>query len=448
MFKEQKSKVKFKNSIKMKLLIIPLLIVFIGVLIIGSVSSYITRENLLNEMEVNGFARLEEVIGRIQDNTEALETIDNQIEEKIHVASTIVVNNQEELDNNYLKKLAKDLGVLEINWYDDNAVTLYSTVEEYVGWQPDEGHPVNLFMKGSETFKVEDIRIDTVSGESKKYGYLKAPNGHFVQVGLDAADVQALTEKFSYQNIVEEIATDEFLEYGIFIGTDYSSIAHSNRELIGHKYTDEGTHTAAVEGKPYSQMYFYEPSQVNVYDILYPVTIDGEHIGALSIGFSMVNVEKAIQKNYFTFALLGFGIFLLIGIILYFFSNQIIKIIDELKNNLSAIASGDFSIKIKEKLINRKDELGIMATSVQETVDVLGQTLKEVKNQSMEVNTNADTLAGTSEEMSRSSQELAETIQQVAEGATNQARDLDDIIGSLSELTSNIDHVYSELEGV
>jgi len=448
MSENQSRKVKLTNSIKTKLLVIPLLVVFIGVLIMGGVSSYITRENLLDEMEVNGYARLQEVIDRIENNKEALDTINDQIEEKIQVAATIVVNNQDQLDNAYLKKLAKDLGVLEINWYDSKGVTLYSTVDAYVGWQPDEGHPVDVFMKGSDTFKVEDIRIDTVSNESKKYGYLKTNNGHFVQVGLEADAVQNLTEKFSYQNIVEEIASDEFLEYAILIDQNYSSVAHSDRELIGFKYTDEGTHTAAVEGKPYSQIYYYEPSEVNVYDVLYPVTIDGEHIGALSIGFSMVNIENAIQKNYFIFALLGLGIFLIIGFILYFFSNKIIKIINQLKSNLEIIASGDFSINISEKLLKRKDELGIMATSVEETVSILGGTLKGVRMQSKEVNSNADVLAGTSEEMSRSSQELAETIQQVAEGATNQARDLDDIIHSLSELTSNIDQIYSELEGV
>jgi len=448
MSEKQSKKVKLSSSIKTKLLVIPLLVVFIGVLIMGAVSSYITRENLLNEMQVNGYARLREVITRIEDNKEALDTINNQIEEKIHVAATIIVNNQDQLNNAYLNKVANDLGVLEINWYDSNGVTLYSTVDAYVGWTPDEGHPVEVFMKGNESFKVEDIRIDTVSGESKKYGYLKANNGQFVQVGLDAAAVQNLTEKFSYQNIVEEIASDEFLEYAIFIDQNYSSIAHSDRELIGFEYTDEGTHTAAIEGKPYSQIYYYEPSEVNVYDVLYPVIIDGEHLGALSIGFSMVNIENAIKKNNMFFALLGLGIFLIIGFILYFFSNKIIKIINQLKVNLETIASGDFSIKISDKLLSRKDELGIMATSVQETVSVLGTTLKEVRKQSKEVNGNADVLAGTSEEMSRSSQELAETIQQVAEGATNQANDLDDIIHSLSELTSNIDQVYSELGGV
>jgi methyl-accepting chemotaxis protein len=448
MSEKQSRKIKLTRSIKAKLLVIPLIVVFIGVLIMGSVSAYITRDNLLNEMEVNGYARLQEVIDRLEDNKEALETIDNQIQEKLRVAATIVVKNQDQLSNMYLKKLAEDLGVLEINWYDSNAVTLYSTVDSYVGWQPDEGHPVDEFMRSDMQYKDEAIRIDTVSGESKKYSYLKARDGSFVQVGLDAANIQNLTEKFSYQNIVEEIASDEFLEYAIFIDKNYTSVAHSDRELIGFKYTDEGTHTAAIEGKPYSQIYYYEPSEVNVYDVLYPVTIDGEHIGALSIGFSMVNIENAIEKNYLIFALLGLGIFLIIGFILYFFSNKIIKIINQLKSNLEVIASGDFSIKISKKLLKRKDELGIMAASVQETVSTLGATLKEVRMQSQEVNSNADVLAGTSEEMSRSSQELAETIQQVAEGATNQARDLDDIIHSLSELTANIDQVYSELEGV
>lgn len=441
-------KIKFRHSITMKLLVMPLIIILIGVVIMGGISAYITRQNLLDEMEVNGYARLQEVIHRIQGNKEALETLNRQIEEKIMVAATMTVNQQENLSNLLVKKLAKDLGVLEINWYDSNGYIIYSTVDEYIGWKPEAGHPVDVFKNSDDLSKIEDIRIDTVSGESKKYGYLKGKKGHFVQVGLDAKSVQSLREKFSYQSIVEEIASDEFLEYGIFIGTDYSSIAHSNRELIGHKYTDEGTHSAAVEGIPYSQIYYYEPSEVNVYDILYPVTIDGEHVGALSIGFSLVNIEKAIQKSNMIFLGLGLTIFTLIGITLYLFSNKIIHVIDELKNILSRVSIGDFRVNIKEKLLRRNDELGVMSVAVQNTVDILGNTLIEVKAQSNEVNINADTLASTSEQMSRSSQELAETIQQVATGATHQASDLDEIISSLSNLTENIEQGNKELESV
>lgn len=42
-----------KKSIKFKMVALPLMLIFVGVSIIGGISSYFARENLLNEMRAN-----------------------------------------------------------------------------------------------------------------------------------------------------------------------------------------------------------------------------------------------------------------------------------------------------------------------------------------------------------------------------------------------------------
>lgn len=43
-----------KDSIRVKLISIPLIVVFIAIAAIAAISSYFTRESLLDEMKVNG----------------------------------------------------------------------------------------------------------------------------------------------------------------------------------------------------------------------------------------------------------------------------------------------------------------------------------------------------------------------------------------------------------
>jgi methyl-accepting chemotaxis protein len=435
------------SSIKTKILIIPLIIILIGVIAMGGISSYVARENLLDEMKSSGVARLEQLESRVNDNVRAVDNINESLTDKIEMTGNMVVRNQLRLTSGFLRNLATDGDIVELNWFNRNGEIVYSSIDSYVGWQAPEDHPVQDFINGNEKVAVEEIRQDSESGEFRKYGYVRGTNGQFAQIGLNADRVQELTEEFSYQSLVDEIGAEEDLVYALFINRDLEAIAHSNHDRIGKVMTDDGSKSAAVDGKFYSSEYTYDDS-IEVYDVVYPLEVNGEHVGALNIGFSMEKVQNAIQKNIMIFVGVGIAIFLLIGSILYFFSSNIIKIISELSKDMSIMASGDFTVNTPEKALKRTDELGTMARSVKGMIESMRRTLGEVKDKSGQVNNSADALAGTSEEMSRSSQELSETIQQVAEGATNQARDIDDIVSSLGELTNNIDRVYNELENV
>ncbi|SHH36459.1 methyl-accepting chemotaxis protein [Thermosyntropha lipolytica DSM 11003] len=323
-----------------------------------------------------------------------------------------------------------------------------STVDEYVGWKAEEGHPVYNFMVSGENFLTEDIREDTVSGEYKKYGYVRADGGNFVQIGINADAVQKITDKFSYQTIVEEIALNQNIVYALVIDKDGIAVASSDEKEIGTKLEDEGSITAAVEGKPYAEIYFDEGLKIKVYNVLLPLVVNGEHMGAVNIGFSMAGVEGVIKKNIMTFGITGLIIFMLIALVLYNSASGIVKSIDKLKENVEFIARGDLGIKVEEILVSRTDEIGKIARAVDEMTSFLRSMINNIRSKSDEINASSESLAAISEEMSASSQELATTIQQVAQGAANQAGDLQNIVKLLAELTNNIENVYGELEKV
>ena len=74
--------------------------------------------------------------------------------------------------------------------YNSNAEIVNSSVKELVGLVVEEGHPVNNFMKSSDSELMEDIRQDSESGDFVKNGYLKDTDGYFIQVGIAADRVQ------------------------------------------------------------------------------------------------------------------------------------------------------------------------------------------------------------------------------------------------------------------
>ncbi|MDO9490672.1 hypothetical protein, partial [Acetobacterium sp.] len=82
------------KSIKMKLLIVPLICVLVGVFSIGAISSYLTRDSLLAGMRENGFSSSQRFVNRIEDNTEAVKTMNEMLESQIRSIGNIVIGNR------------------------------------------------------------------------------------------------------------------------------------------------------------------------------------------------------------------------------------------------------------------------------------------------------------------------------------------------------------------
>lgn len=148
-----------------------------------------------------------------------------------------------------------------------------------MNWKAPSDHPIVAFINGSDKFLSEPVRQDVNSGEYKKYAYYRLDNNDIIQVGIDAEEVHKVEQNFGYQSLMERLAAEEDIVYALYIDKNLKAVAHSNKDRIGVDLTDEGSKTAALEGKPYSSEYFYEGEGVQVYDMLLPLIINGEHIG-------------------------------------------------------------------------------------------------------------------------------------------------------------------------
>lgn len=66
----------------------------------------------------------------------------------------MAANTEEELSNDLLKKMAEDLDIDELDYYDEEGVLLYSNLPEVLGWKIYEGHSIDhLFFIGHQLWK-------------------------------------------------------------------------------------------------------------------------------------------------------------------------------------------------------------------------------------------------------------------------------------------------------
>lgn len=423
-----------RGSIKVKLIVIPLILVLVAIAGIGVVSSYFMRASLLNEMESTGYKLSEKFISRMEDNSKSLATINKMLDEKITSTAKAVVRNQNNLNSEFLKNLAEDFGVEQISWFNPNGEIIYSNIDEYLGWTAAEGHPIYDFKSGSAKELLEEIRQDTETGISLKYGYLKSADGHFVQVGILADRVQKLTEAFDYQRLLEDMAASEGIAYALFMDRNLKTVAHSNKDEIGVVFDDEGSRAAAIEGKPYSQQWYYEAGGTTVYDIIYPAVINGEHVGAVAIGYSMKAVQSAISKNITLVAVTGTLAFILLGFVLVYTSNYAVKTINRLKEQMRFMAAGDFSNEVPQELIKKNDEFGQISQAVSIMQNSVRAIVDNVLDMSQQLAASTKELTVTSQQSATAANEVARAIEEIANGASNQARDTEQGALSIAEL--------------
>jgi len=88
---------------------------------------------------------------------------------------------------------------------------------------------------------------------------------------------------------------------------------------------------------------------------------------------------------------------------------------------LSGVAAGDFTRRLD---INTRDEVGLMATALNQTIDQMRNALLDVKQ--------------SSENVAAASEELASASQQLSSGAQQQASSLEETAASLEEITSTV----------
>ena len=125
---EEKMKFKAKNkfikkgSIKVKLLIIPIMMVLLSIAGIGLISSNTSRASLINQMNTNGDFILKEFVNRLGDNATSLEVINNTIEDQIRGVAKATTGLKGELSNERITQLAMDLGVDQILYYSPEGV--------------------------------------------------------------------------------------------------------------------------------------------------------------------------------------------------------------------------------------------------------------------------------------------------------------------------------------
>lgn len=423
-----------QGSIRKQLIIIPLIVVLVGIAGVGAISSILTRNSLLNEMRQSGLKQSADFLSRMEDNDMSVSVMNNLLDEKILMSANIIRSNQDELSNMLLTEMAANLFINEINYYDATGTIVYSNKGPNVGYVPEAGSAPHVFHNSTEPMFMEEMRQDVNSDDFLKYGYIRNGSHGFIQIGLLADRFQQLNERFDAQTLLDEIGSHDDIAYALLVDRDLEVIGHSNKDLIGQIIDDEGNRSAAVDQTLYAAQSYYVSEDRSVYEVSVPAIINGRYVGAISIGFSMANVELAIGRNIRAVAISGLIAFLILGLILFLLSNGVIRVIHQLREQMGFMAQGDFSQDIPKALTDKDNELGEISRAIATMQASMQNIIRNVLGTSEQLAASSEELTATSDQSAMAAEEVAKVIEDISQGASDQATETEQGVASITEL--------------
>ncbi|MBH0156515.1 methyl-accepting chemotaxis protein [Fictibacillus sp. 5RED26] len=151
-----------------------------------------------------------------------------------------------------------------------------------------------------------------------------------------------------------------------------------------------------------------------------------------------------------TVILLPIGIALLVtllvaAVISLFVSRRITVPVNQLKNAMHEIKNGNLQTSVS---IQRKDEIGELASSFDEMSNQMRTLIAEMAQITDHVTDASQTVVASAEENSASAQEVSTTMQQIAAGSSHQAELMDENAKAANVLAERISQVHAHGETI
>jgi len=437
-------KKSLNTSIRMKILFLPIIIMFIIITIIASIAIGISRDKIISQMKSDGINMSNQIAADIARNDSSIDCLNESIEDRIKTLATFIIANKSSINNDYLKVLAKQFKVDEINIADNSGKITFSNLQSSLDSAPfNSNDPSYAVIKGEKQELMEKIRKSDEGNNYYKYGCLKDPSGGIVQIGILANKVEKLTNELETQTLINDAVKSKTISYALFMDKDLKVQASNKKSELETTLTDIGSKTAVSTDKTYSSQ--YNDHGNTVYDIITPVHRNGKLIGAVDIGMSMNNVETTVYTTIIVIVIISIVAFILFALILAKVSGGIIARLNALVKVSKQISDGDLNNEIN---VTSTDEIGTLANSFKNMAENLKSTISTIKNETATVNSMSSQLNSNSDNMKDAANEVAKAIQDVAGGATEESTNLIDISTTVSEFAKELDVMNGKLSKV
>lgn len=255
---------------------------------------------------------------------------------------------------------------------------------------------------------------------------------------------------FDRQTIIENTSESDIINYLLFANTDMIAENHSIPSRIGKDLSGDATVQKAIKaGESYSAAFDWDPNEdgntLPTYDVIAPIIIDGEIIGAINVGISLQNVHDTVSDMMMKAALIALVILVISSIILFAVVRRMLNPLKALSATANLAADGDLT---KTVTVRYNDEIGNVAEAFNNMILNLRTMTKQISEVSSEIELGSDNILQTTEQVTLASDQIALATQDVAAGAEKQVVETSKANSHVKETLTSLETVNDSVDEV
>lgn len=282
----------------------------------------------------------------------------------------------------------------------------YSVPVEY------EGKVIGVLVAYRDGYELSDLASEIKYGETGQAFILNKQG-----ITIAHADKKTISSFIVYEGDKSSDGTEasSSASYAVDAQSSATVADGTMRSALGYENFEE-LQSLMVEGKTGFGEYTYNGAQ----KLLGYAPIESTN---WSIGVEVDRAEmlKGLSGLKHTFLFMAVIFLLLSAVVAVLIAMNIRKPISYLTDKCHQMAEGDFTYELKEKYVNRKDEIGELAKAFKTIGHNLRQLLQETAALSGQVTESSAELACSIQESNSMSVEISKTVEDMAGDATEQA---------------------------
>jgi len=207
----------------------------------------------------------------------------------------------------------------------------------------------------------------------------------------------------------------------------------------------QGDYISIIQnGEIYTSVEYSAAIEKDTFKSLAPIKVGGTF---WTVGTILTEDEIMAESNerIITMVIVALSILGVVSGLIIVRANSISKSLLKVTKIAEHIADLDISNQLPKTLLDRKDEVGVLATAFEKITDSL-RSFMDLNTKSVQVlNTNANSLKQISKETAETADQISKTIEEVAYGAGEQARDAESAVESMMYFGKLIEEEQQEL---
>lgn len=222
----------------------------------------------------------------------------------------------------------------------------------------------------------------------------------------------------------------------------------TGERLVGTTASKEVTDKVLKSGKEYSDKNIVI-NERPYYGYYVPVkNSDGSIIGMAFVGRESKDIDVFIKSKSSAVLFLGLVIMVAASVSAWITSKSVSTSVRGTEKVVSALAEGNLTLDVEEKMLKREDEIGDMARSVEKLRQELFEIISDIKKSSGILNASGESLSQMAENSSATTNEMSKVIEDLSKGAISQAEEIEEASVHIGEMGQVIEEIVSNVDGL